>query len=195
MNIDFTRHIVNPILSKFIDVKKGEHVKILNEIRKVLGEMEDKYKFSSFGGEPGRLSGFLAGSDFDLFAKIFKTYGLQEALIKILEETKEAYKNDEEIVKATSLRLLELKRDIAKEDASSEQIFNLDRLLIMLKNKIPSGEITSKGNTISVKRGDGFSLKIRWGKKAIALSIKSGINPEDYASAMERIEKIIDCFK
>lgn len=195
MSVDFTRHIVNPILSKFIDAKKSEHVKILSEIRKHLGEMEEKYKFSSYGGNPSMLSEFLSSSDFDAFAKIFKTYGLKEVLIRILEETKEAYKHDVEIVKASSMRLMELGINGTQTARVKKQVLNPDTISTSLKNKIPGGEIISKGNVISVRLGEEFLLKVRLGKKAVELNVRAKLGLEDHNLLLRKIERIVDCLK
>ncbi|NPA84503.1 MAG: hypothetical protein GXO07_00675 [Crenarchaeota archaeon] len=100
---DFLRQIVNPTLLEF-----EIPVQILTEIRKKLEVAENKFNFSAFGGDPKNLAKFLRSPMWREVVELFKAANAKAAVIKILERAKEAYKDDEEIVKAIEEALKEL---------------------------------------------------------------------------------------
>lgn len=110
---DFLRHIVNPILSKYMIEKKNlrNHV---DEIRKFVLEAENKYKFSIFGGNPEKLVDYFLSEDFKLLIDLFESCNSLEVLREILVETKKKYHGLPQISKAIN-RVLRKIRQREKE--------------------------------------------------------------------------------
>ncbi len=114
---DFLRQIVNPTLIEF-DIP----AQILSEIRKKLEIAEAKYDFSAFAGNPKNLVKFLQSPEWKEIVSLFKAAEAEAALIEILKRAKEAYSDDEEIVKAIEKALEELKSGKAEEVTSLQSL-------------------------------------------------------------------------
>ncbi len=96
---DFIRHIVNPILANYIR-KRRNLVNTVEEIKKFLVEAEVKYGFSSFNGDPEKLSDYLMSSDFNLLIRVFKSCNSIDVLKEILNTAKEKYSDLPRVVEA-----------------------------------------------------------------------------------------------
>ncbi|AAK41151.1 hypothetical protein SULI_09455 [Saccharolobus solfataricus] len=95
---DFLRHIASKILSPLtIDSKR------LDEARRILGEAEVKYNFSSYGGNPKKLIDFLLSPDFTELSLILGP----DMTKKLLEAIKDNY-TDEDIKKVVDKILEEI---------------------------------------------------------------------------------------
>ena len=101
---DFLRHIVNKILAE-----RKIPWQVGSDIRKFVGQAEDKYKFSIYGGDPARLAEYLSSRDFDDVLSIFRDSGLVKVAEEILEKVIEAYRDYPEVVEAAKKRLEQLK--------------------------------------------------------------------------------------
>ncbi|QGA54441.1 MULTISPECIES: hypothetical protein [Sulfolobaceae] len=95
---DFLRHVASKILSPLsIDSKR------LDEARRILGEAEVKYNFSSYGGNPKKLIDFLLSPDFTELSLILGP----DVTKKLLEAIKDNY-TDEDIKKVADKILEEI---------------------------------------------------------------------------------------
>jgi len=95
---DFLRHVASKILSPLsIDSKR------LDEARRILGEAEVKYNFSSYGGNPKKLIDFLLSPDFTELSLILGP----DVTKKLLEAIKDNY-TDEDIKKVADKMLEEI---------------------------------------------------------------------------------------
>ncbi|MCH4815005.1 MAG: hypothetical protein QXY87_04245 [Saccharolobus sp.] len=95
---DFLRHVASKILSPLsIDSKR------LDEARRILGEAEVKYNFSSYRGNPKKLIDFLLSPDFTELSLILGP----DVTKKLLEAIKDNY-TDEDIKKVADKILEEI---------------------------------------------------------------------------------------
>ncbi len=104
---DFLRHIVNPKLSTYMK-KHRIPANLVDEIKKNLIEAENKYGFSSFGGNPEKLRDYLNSSDFKLLISIFRSGKILNLLEEILQETREKYYDLKLVVETIEKILREL---------------------------------------------------------------------------------------
>ncbi|MEB3845315.1 MAG: hypothetical protein LRS48_06545 [Desulfurococcales archaeon] len=90
VQVDFTRHIVNKILSENIEKIPAS---ALSELRKRLGRAEDKYRYSIYGGDPSRLHDFLKSQDWRDLEDYAEKMNIEWVLIAILKRAYEKYKD------------------------------------------------------------------------------------------------------
>ncbi|MET1128972.1 MAG: hypothetical protein ABWW70_06610 [Thermoproteota archaeon] len=116
---DFLRHIVNYILAS-TDVPR----QVAEDIKRLVGKAEDKYKFDAFSGNPQMLAAYLRSTDFDdvIAAARSDTSGRAiKALKAILEEAMQAYADLSDVVSAIKQRLSELKDQADDRDDRASQ--------------------------------------------------------------------------
>lgn len=89
---DFLRHIVNPILSKYIGKRKNL-TQSIDEIRKLLIDAEEKYGFSVFGGNPEKIVNYLKSDDFRILYRLMNSINNLDILKEILVTTREKYRD------------------------------------------------------------------------------------------------------
>jgi hypothetical protein len=87
---DFLRHIVNVKLSEY-SIKRKKIIPIIDEVRKLIAKAENRYRFSSFGGNPENLAKYLKSDDFKLVISAFESAGALDILIDILRVAREKY--------------------------------------------------------------------------------------------------------
>ncbi|ABM81062.1 hypothetical protein [Hyperthermus butylicus] len=149
--IDFLRHIVNRILAS-PDAPR----QYVDDIRKMIGRAEDKYRFNVFGGDVRRLADYLHSKDFDDLLTLVKTDKSGEALRilkKILEEARKAYSDIPEVIEAIEARLREIEKG---EKASVEEL--LEAAMSVLR------ELEKKGFRLELKTDEKF-IKITYDGK------------------------------
>jgi len=141
--LDFLRQIVNPILAKY-SVRLPRQ--IIDDVRKSIGRAEDKYKFSSYGGDITKLADYLRSRDFDEVISIVKGADAMNILIEILEAAKNAYKEYPEVVKAIEERIEELRGKTTKEEERIDAALNvlkaLEEVGVTVKKKDNAIELT-----------------------------------------------------
>ena len=154
--LDFLRQIVNPILAKH-SVRLPRQV--VDDIRKSIGRAEDRYKFSSYGGDMSKLADYLRSKDFDEVISIVKGVDAMNVLVEILEMARDAYREYPEVVKAIEERIEELKGKATKEEE------RIDAALNVLKSLEELGvSIKRKGNTIELTYQPYFEAKVAYDK-------------------------------
>ncbi|MGB9827677.1 hypothetical protein IMZ38_03295 [Thermosphaera chiliense] len=193
MSVDFTRHIVNPVLSKVIDVRKSEHVKILDEIRKIIHDCEEKYGFSIYGGDVEKLAEFLMSDDFNNLVKVFDTYGLRNALVKILEEALEAYRDYVEVSKALESRISMLKNNKAGSHGKNNRGRSIGELITLLKSKYPNMESDPDRKEVRVELGEGRFAKIKFYRKKIVVNMVIELKEDDPSLLSRDLQSILEC--
>ncbi len=105
--VDFLRHIVNRELASS-DIPP----QVIEDIKRILGRAEDKYRFDAYGGDIRNLAKFLESSDFNDLVAVIKssqTPTTVDIMIRILEKTKEIYSDYEDLVAIISKKINELK--------------------------------------------------------------------------------------
>lgn len=83
---DFLRQIVNRVI---VEASGKIPVNVIEDLKTRFARAEDKFGFSSFGGDPGRLVNFLSSEDWaDLveYAKNLNALWIIEAILKRLKE-------------------------------------------------------------------------------------------------------------
>jgi archaellum component FlaC len=167
MLADFLRHIVNPILNSYVE--RGLPPKVANELKKLIAEAESKYAFDAFSGNPVNITKYLLSEDFKTLIDAFKAAGALDALLEILEKTKEAYQSVPEIVNAVEQLLEGLRKGL---EVKPKEVVNLEELLETLK-KSPEVEITSAShNAVKARIGREVEIKIRLLKSGVRLEFK-----------------------
>ena len=180
---DFLRQIVNPTLLEF-----EIPVQILTEIRKKLEAAENKYNFSAFAGDPKNLVKFLKSPLWKEIVELFEAANAKAAVIKILERTKEAYKDDEEIVKAIEEALKELEKEGGKEE---EKINLLENLKEKVKSVVGDiAEVKISEDKIIVE-GDRIEAKIEeeGGRYSLRLEVRGTYESTSFEEVKEILEK------
>jgi len=193
MSIDFTRHIVNPVLSKVIDARRSEHAKILDEIRKIIHDCEEKYGFSIYGGEVEKLAVFLMSSDFDHLVKVFDSYGLRDALVKILEDALEAYRNYTEVSKAIESKISMLKSNKAVRRNKDYLKLSIGELVNSLRLKYPNIESDPVKKEVRVELGEGRLAKIKFYRKRVVVNMIIKLEEGDASLLSRELQRILEC--
>jgi len=138
---DFLRHIVNSKLAEYSHSKGIAG--IIDEVRKMIAKAEEKYNFSSFGGNPENLAKYLKSNDFKLVISLFKSVNKLDVLEEILIETKKSYAELPSVVKAIDEVLPSL--NIEEKPVSPENIVET------LRKEFPRAKIELKDEKILLK--------------------------------------------
>lgn len=154
--LDFLRQIVNPILAKYSARLPRQ---VIDDIRRSIGRAEDRYKFSSYGGDISKLADYLRSRDFDEVISIVKGVDAMNILVEILETAKDAYKEYLEVVKAIEERIEELKGKTTKEEERIDAALNVLKALEEL-----GMSIKKKDNTIELTYQPYFEAKVTYDK-------------------------------
>jgi len=102
--VDFLRHIVNRVLAS-----SNVPQQLIEDVKKLIGRAEDRYKFDAFSGNVKNLAEYLRSTEFNDLINVMKSSpGGLEILKKILEEAKKAYSDIPEIAEAIDKRLKEI---------------------------------------------------------------------------------------
>ncbi len=179
--IDFLRHIVNRMLAE-----KGAPKQIVDDVRKIVGKAEDKYKFSSFGGDVRNLAEFIQSRDFDDLIAIFKSVGSIDILVEILKRAKEAYKDYPNVVAAIESRLKELTSGVEDVKARIEAAYNM---LKTLEDKGYKVEYDKDNLRVRLKR-DGVDLEVKYDTDKKCYKLKYEIKGELSASSYTHLASI-----
>lgn len=164
--LDFLRQIVNPILAKY-SVRLPRQV--IDDVRKSIGRAEDRYKFSSYGGNIVKLGDYLRSRDFDEVISIVKGADAMNILVEILETAREAYKEYPEVVKAVEERIEELKGKTTKEEERIDAALNVLKALEEL-----GMSVKKRGNAIELSYQPYLEGKVTYdkNKKTFVLEYK-----------------------
>jgi hypothetical protein len=129
--IDFLRHIVNRVLASS-DVPQ----QFIDDVKKLVGKAEDKYKFDAFSGDIRKLADYIRSRDFDDLVTLLKSNdkGL-EILRKILEEAKKAYSDIPEIVEAIDERLKTLGAETKEAETRTDDTAVVKEVASALSSK------------------------------------------------------------
>lgn len=111
---DFLRHIVNVKLSEY-SVKHRKIIPIIDEVRKLIAKAENRYRFSSFGGNPENLAKYLRSEDFKLVISAFESANALDVLIDILGVAREKYSDLPVVVEAIDKVVKDVEARMKKE--------------------------------------------------------------------------------
>jgi len=185
---DFLRQIVNPTLLEF-----EIPVQILTEIRKKLEAAENKYNFSAFGGDPKNLAKFFKSPLWKEIVELFEAAGAGAALVKVLEKTKEAYKDDEEIVRAVEEALKELKEK-GKENKEISIIEMLKKNVEEVIGDVAEVKVSEDKVVIEGDKVEG-RLEEEGGKYTLRVLVRgtyTGTSIEEIKELLSEIKKLIN---
>lgn len=166
--LDFLRHIVNRILAE-----SGASRQLVDDIRRMVGRAEDKYKFNAFGGNVERLADYLRSRDFDDLVTLVRAdrsgQGI-ELLKRILEEAKKAYSDVPGVVEAIEARLSELEsHETSKTKNKAATLYTVLKDLEKLKAKV---EFDEERNEVQVTALDGkFTATVSYDEKSNAFTL------------------------
>ncbi len=141
---DFLRHIVNSKLAEYSNNKSV--ASIIDEVRKMIAKAEEKYNFSSFGGNPENLAKYLKSADFKLVVSLFKSASKLDVLKEILTETKKLYSELPSVVKAID--------EVLPSLAGEEKPLTPENIVENLKKEFPKAKIGIDDNRVSLKLDD-----------------------------------------
>ncbi len=177
---DFLRQIVNPTLLEF-----EIPVQILTEIRKKLEAAENKFNFSAFGGDPKKLADFFRSPMWKEVVELFEAANAKAAAIKILERTKEAYKDDPDIVKAVEEALKELEKE-SKEEKSVNLLEELKKNVAEVVGdkfevKIAEDKVVVEGDRLEAR------IEEEGGRYRVKLEVRGTYE----AATMEEVKELL----
>ncbi|WFO75378.1 hypothetical protein J4526_00255 [Desulfurococcaceae archaeon MEX13E-LK6-19] len=143
---DFLRHIVNPLLARYSRERKAL-VTIVDEVRKLIALAEDKYGFSSFGGNPGNLAKYLRSRDFDLVISALKSANASDLVLEILNTIIEKYRDLPDVVAAAQERIQSLEKGVVRKPEEDTLLQEIARMLVGAKiNETDKGIIIEYKN-------------------------------------------------
>ncbi|BEP17613.1 hypothetical protein PYJP_09650 [Pyrofollis japonicus] len=149
--IDFLRHIVNRVLASS-DVPQ----QFIDDVKKLVGKAEDKYKFDAFSGDIRKLADYIRSRDFDDLVTLLKSNdkGL-EILKKILEEAKKAYSDIPEIVEAIDERLKTLGAETKETETRTDDTAVVREVASALSSKgFKISKLDEKNKIIEAEKDD-----------------------------------------
>ncbi len=198
--IDFLRHIVNPILSKYSELWIGRVeggrslMQVLNEVRQLFYRAENAYNFGIYGGDLRGLAEYLLSKDFDLVISVLKSAKATEVVEKILEETVKKYGEHTVVIEACKRRLSELR----SQEAHLQPVENhWARAVETIRREVeavaPKANIAIDREAVSVKT-DVLELLVTKTEEGLKLDARVSISKK-YKSLSELIEYLSNLIK
>mgnify|MGYP000162011151 CR=1 FL=1 len=111
--LDFLRQIVNVELAE-----KNVSAKVSDIVKGLVSSAEDKYGFSTFGGNPSKLADYLMSGEFEDVMKVLISNGYYNVLMSILNKIVEVYVDDVRVVEAAKIALEKsgkIKQEVEKQ--------------------------------------------------------------------------------
>lgn len=172
---DFLRHIVNPLLAKYSRERKPL-VRVIDEVRKLIALAEDKYGFSSFGGEVTKLADYIESKDFDLVINTLKSVDSLDIVIEVLKTVISKYQDLPKVVEAAKKRIKQLKQSESKPKDSLEQL--LPKTVFTEIMKYTKGNIVKYEDRIVIEQ-DNTKITIRREDNTYRIDVKETIKTTD----------------
>ncbi|MCY0868036.1 MAG: hypothetical protein OWQ48_02240 [Desulfurococcus sp.] len=162
MRKDFIRHIVNPVLNKYMTTP--ENAKILSEVRRMFQQGESTYGFSVYGGNPLNIAVFLKSSLFSSIVSMLESAGMKHIIDEILRETLEAYSDLSEVREAVE----QLLSSTGQANSKTDQLKTLERIL---QSTGLFEHVEVKNNSIIAETREGWRLEVTALKKGLRLKL------------------------
>jgi len=89
----------------------------IDEVRKLIFEAENKYRFSIYNGDPSNLAAYLMSEDFKLVLNIFESANSLDILEEILLEARKKYSDIITVVNAIEAVIKILRSRRGKDNA------------------------------------------------------------------------------
>jgi len=176
---DFLRHIVNRILAS-----SNLPRQVVDDVRRMVGRAEDKYKFHAFGGDIRNLALYLRSPDFNDLVTFLRNIRVEKSeeqplnvLKKILLEAREAYKDIPEVVSAIDERLRELEGETTTRQDKIEILY---RELKSLEDRYRGVKVErdEQQNAVRVSYGDKLAATITLDKERAAYKLAYRLEDE-----------------
>ncbi len=195
---DFLRHIVNRVLAS-PDAPK----QIVDDIRRLVGRAEDKYKFHAFGGDIRRLADYIRSREFEdliMVAKSDRSGKGVEILRRILEEAKKAYSDIPEVVQAIDERLKQL--EAGEAEVGEARGKPLEKVREALGDLVKLGvalDYDEKSEAIKLRFKDKVEALIRYDEKnrvyMVDLRARDTRDFERIDALREYLRTVVEVFK
>ncbi|NPA04813.1 MAG: hypothetical protein GXO09_01780 [Crenarchaeota archaeon] len=187
--VDFLRQIVNRVLAESQLPRQ-----VVEDVRRMVGRAEDKYKFSAFGGDIRRLADYISSREFDDLVNLLKGADALNVLIEILERAKEAYRDYPEVVKAIEERLEEIK---GKAEKTEEKI---DAAYKALKDLEEKGLQVKKTNSeILISYPPLLDAKVTYDKSKkvfiVEYKIEGRVQAESATGLYDAVKRLVNLVK
>ena len=192
MNVDFIRHIVNPVLNKYM--VNQEKTRVLIEVKKLFQQSEEVYRFSIYNGDPRNLAAFLKSNDFTRIVNILKSAGMTYLITEILSEALASYSGIKEVEEALNQALDSLKRETQVETGGGRKEDVISMLESMLKNTNLFKQIERGRNSLTAETHSGWLLRVSSSKKGYKLKIDFTKNyrGSETSELMEEVVRIAE---
>lgn len=189
MSIDFLRHVVNPVLTTYMD--KGLPPKVANELRKAIAQAEDKYKFSAFTGNPLNILQYLKSREFAELVSLSKALKAEYVLAEILRAAAEMYKpHMPELAKSFEKALKSLEITEVRAAVPEEEL-NLDKIAEVLKKYFSVENLVLQENSLYARLGDKAEVRIKLLKSGIKLEFKVNTREASSFKALMGVVKVL----
>ncbi len=186
---DFLRHIVNRVLASSKLPRQ-----IVEDIRRMVGRAEDKYKFHAFGGDVRRLADYLKSQDFNELVSFLKNVRVEkgeespiDVLRKILLEAREAYKDVPEIVAAIDEKLKELESETSEKKSKIELLYED---LSSLKDKY-GVDVSLEDNRVVVKYQDRLEASISYNEETRTYTLSYSVKDEASFDTLSELKSML----
>ncbi|MEM0224479.1 MAG: hypothetical protein QXS24_00880 [Desulfurococcaceae archaeon] len=169
MKLDFLRHIVNPLVEKYVE-KGVLNPKDAIELKRLVHSAEEKYRFSIYNGELLNLVNYFKSSDFRNLISFMRSCNANELLSEILEKVKEAYGEYPEVIEALNTALQEV--SVKKETGVIGEVFDMEALVKVVKEVLDPREVTINKNAVKALLNEGVEFKINVFKQRVKIEVK-----------------------
>lgn len=197
MKLDFLRHIVNPIVDKYVELGALKPRDAI-EIKKFVFAAEEKYKFSTYGGNPANLVLFLKSSEFKDLVNMFESLGARTALIEVLNELMESYADMSELVNLVKQVINSLEkrgnaRDVHVTRTHYKLVVDLKRVEEKLRERLGADVVTGE-KQVYASLNRVAELKISDLKQHIKLELKvrKDTNEHVIKALLREVVKIVE---
>ncbi len=183
---DFLRHIANRVIAEYASKLPSSTVE---EIRRMLGEAEDRFKFTIYGGDPYRLIAFFDSEEWRNLVVYAKNTHSEELLKAILARLGEEYSSECSVVAERAAEEAErIEKNLverASEELSPERIARRLKLMGYRVDVGEDGAISVDDGVIKVR------IKVESGVLKYVLCREASAKTLDGVLAkMEKIREI-----
>ncbi|GEM_PF-722473 len=188
---DFLRHIVNRVLAN-----SNLPRQVIDDIRRMVGRAEDKYKFHAFGGDVRNLAEYLKSPEFNDLVSFLKNVRVEkgeehpiEVLKKILLEAREAYRDIPEVVAAIDEKLKELEGEAAPRQSRIEALFSeLKGFEEKYRVKV---ELEKDHNRIKISYGDKLNATVTFDEATSTYRLAYKIEDETTFETISELKSML----
>ena len=191
MSVDFLRHVVNPVLTAYMN--KGLPPKVANELRKAIAQAEDKYKFNAFTGDPSNILRYLESREFAELVNLSKTLKAEHVLAEILRVAAEMYRPLMSELARAFEKALKFLEEAKVEVVTAEEKLSLDKIAEVLKKYFSAGDISLQKNVLHAKLGNEVEIKVKLLKSGVKLEFKiNTLEVSSFKALMGRVKSLVE---